>query len=674
MIQRKTLIRQYNPVLSKPDPAAPMTLGNGNFAFHADVTGMQTFYDACKDTCPLLTMADFGWHSTPDEEGKTYRSEEVIPSEYVYRGRKVSYPVKRIRGGEAAYDWRRQNPHRANLMRIRLCLDERVILPSMVSDVHQELDLFTGILESHFTLDGERVQVTTAVGEGACVAFRIESALCRDRLSLLMDFPYPSPDITASDFEKKDLHTTMFTCLEGQNLVERRADDLTYYLQITSDMAVLPQRAHELFLFAGGAKVCSLVVQLGTDKENLTSRTCRKVLEESKNRFYTFWNTGAMIDVTESEDPRADLLEKRIITSLYQCYTQDLGKYPPQETGLCCNSWYGKFHLEMHPIHGAFAALYGKGALLEQSLSWYEQILPWARKNAQKNGFKGARWPKMTDPGGLDAPSKIAPLLIWQQPHLIYMLELLRQSRYREDRVEIPGESEEAFLLRYKELVEETADFMADYCAYNEEKDCYELLPPLYSVQEKGDPEKIQNPPFETAYWSFGLKKAYAWLNKLGEEKNRWLEIADKMAKPATADNRILAYEGCLDTYTRLALDHPAMVYAKAFFNTDTDEKILRDTYEAILENWDMSSLWGWDFPVLAMYLARSGQMEKAFDMLLMESEKNTYLENGFNRQGDRQDLPLYLPGNGALLLAMTMLGNCKGWQVKTEGIMPYPF
>lgn len=35
----------------------------------------------------------------------------------------------------------------------------------------------------------------------------------------------------------------------------------------------------------------------------------------------------------------------------------------------------------------------------------------------------------MTDPSGTEAPSKVGSFLIWQQPHLIYLAELL----YRAD-------------------------------------------------------------------------------------------------------------------------------------------------------------------------------------------------------------------------------------------------
>ena len=52
------------------------------------------------------------------------------------------------------------------------------------------------------------------------------------------------------------------------------------------------------------------------------------------------------------------------------------GSLPPQETGLTCNSWYGKFHLEMHWWHAVHFALWDRLPLLERSLGYYDDILP----------------------------------------------------------------------------------------------------------------------------------------------------------------------------------------------------------------------------------------------------------------------------------------------------------
>ncbi len=44
---------------------------------------------------------------------------------------------------------------------------------------------------------------------------------------------------------------------------------------------------------------------------------------------------------------------------------------------------------------------------------------------AEREGCQGVKWSKMTDPSGVESPSSIGPVLIWQQPHPIYLAELL---------------------------------------------------------------------------------------------------------------------------------------------------------------------------------------------------------------------------------------------------------
>jgi hypothetical protein len=98
-------------------------------------------------------------------------------------------------------------------------------------------------------------------------------------------------------------------------------------------------------------------------------------------------------------------------------------------------------------------------------------------------------------------------------------------------------------------------------------------------------------------------------------------------------------------------------------------------TADRVLECWDWQSLWGWDFALMAMSCAFCGEPQKALNILLAETEKNTYVINGNNYQRGRDDLPLYLPGNGALLFALAfLLGELSfdgAWAVRYEGIVP---
>ena len=118
----------------------------------------------------------------------------------------------------------------------------------------------------------------------------------------------------------------------------------------------------------------------------------------TRSHWNRFWSTGGAIDLSGSTDPRWRELERRIVLSQYLTAIQCAGRFPPQETGLTFNSWEGKFHLEMHWWHAAQFALWDRLPLLERSLGYYDAILPKARATAARQGYAGARWPKMTEP------------------------------------------------------------------------------------------------------------------------------------------------------------------------------------------------------------------------------------------------------------------------------------
>ena len=222
-----------------------------------------------------------------------------------------------------------------------------------------------------------------------------------------------------------------------------------------------------------------------------------------------FWTQGAAVELAHSKDKRAIELERRVVLSQYLTAIQCAGSMPPQETGLTVNSWYGKFHLEMHWWHATHFALWNRLPLLERSLRWYHSILPRAEELARSQGYRGARWPKMVGPEGRDSPSPIGPLLIWQQPHPIFYAELCYQAH--------PGRKT---LQLYRELVFQSAEFMADYAFFDKRTGRYVLGPPLIPAQENHPPAETWNPTFELSYWSYGLKVAQKWRERLGLGRN----------------------------------------------------------------------------------------------------------------------------------------------------------
>jgi len=62
-IDRKALVERNNVQIEKFDSLASLSVGNGEFAFTTDITGLQTFYQDYQDGVPLGTMSNWGWHT-----------------------------------------------------------------------------------------------------------------------------------------------------------------------------------------------------------------------------------------------------------------------------------------------------------------------------------------------------------------------------------------------------------------------------------------------------------------------------------------------------------------------------------------------------------------------------------------------------------------------------------
>ena len=276
-------------------------------------------------------------------------------------------------------------------------------------------------------------------------------------------------------------------------------------------------------------------------------------------------------------------------------------------------------------------------------------------------------------PDGRDSPNEVGPFLVWQQPHLLFFAELLY-------RVHPTG----ALVDDLVELVEETARFMASFA---EERDgVFHLAPPLVPAQESYDRHATEDPTFELAYWWWGLEIAQRWRERRGLARDgRWAHVQEHLALPCQEGGTYAAI--ATEPHLRRE-DHPSMLGALGVVPPTPmiDREVMRATLDDVLENWDWDSAWGWDFPVLAMTAARVGDPRTAVDALLMDKPKNEYLRNGHNPQrGNR--LPVYLPGNGGLLAAVSlMVGGWDGadgpapgfpkdgtWDVRFEGFAPWP-
>jgi hypothetical protein len=667
-IDRYELVRRHNPVLKDIDPWSPLSVGNGEFAFTVDITGLQTFTEIYDSYTPLCTQSQWGWHSFKPADNKNFFRDNLKLEKFIVNGREVGYATS-AEGQEELFNYLRQNPHRLNLASIGFdfsSLGEKPVHLIDRGSIHQELDLWQGVITSRFCIAGYPVWVKTCCHpELDAVAVKAQSPLIKDKkLKILFRFPYGSPAKNASDWESDDKHDTK-VILANENTVDllRIIDDERIFVRISFNKGTrLSRQARHKFVLENTSSNDTIEFTCMFSPIPIRQRelTFEAAEEASKKHWESFWLEGGAIELAHSQDERAIELERRIVLSQYLTAIQCAGSMPPQETGLTCNSWYGKFHLEMHYWHAAHFPLWNRTRLLEKSLWWYMSIMDKAEELAASQGYRGARWPKMVAYDGLDSPSPIGPLLIWQQPHPLMYAELCYRAHPNRQTLE-----------RYCDLVFKTADFMASYVIYDAKNDRYVLGPGLIPAQENHSPHIALNPTFELEYWRFGLKIAGLWRRRLGLPlKPKWEEIISKISKLPEKDGVYLAHENCPDTFTEFNQDHPSMLCALGMLpGSMVDRDVMAATLDRVLSSWDFESMWGWDFPVMAMTAARLGQPEKAIDILLMDAPKNTYLPNGHNKQGDRSDLPLYLPGNGALLIAVAMMAA--GWDGSADKDAP---
>jgi hypothetical protein len=682
-INREALVRRHVPVVLKPDPLSPLTVGNGEFAFTVDVTGLQTFPDFYRDGIPLSTQSQWGWHSFPNPKG--YGLDQTFTFHKAGE-RQVGYASEQ--DGPAGL-WLRSNPHRLHLGRIGLKIaksDGSEARISDVADVHQTLDLWEGIVRSSFSIEKDGVAVETACHPDVDqIAARMRSPLFKaGRMTVGFDFAYGSPvwGGDGADWNSPEKHASEILRRDGRSALIRRtldADTYFVFLRWKDGAKFLRNGPHSFILSVSGTDRLEFVCRFSKTENDVPFPDANVTLKASRLQWKRFWNTGGAVDLSGSRDPRAAELERRIVLSRYLTAIQCAGSTPPQETGLTCNSWFGKFHIEMHWWHAAHFALWGHPELLEKCMAWYEKILPEAGRTAKRQGYRGCRWPKMTSPDGRESPSAVGVFLIWQQAHPIYYAELLY--RVKQDT---------CLLRRFERIVSETAEFMASFARKNPRTGQYDLGPPVMPAQEIHNPDSTGNPAFELSYWRWGLETAQRWRERLGLARDaEWDEVFAGLSPLPIAEGTYQNAETEKNTFNDSSRrkDHPALLGAFGMIaNPDIDKPAMELTLEKVIQSWNWESAWGWDFPLAAMTAARVGRPDLAIDCLLMDSPKNTYLANGHNYQDNR--LPLYLPGNGGLLTAVAMMAagwdGCpethapgfpqnKGWCVRFEGLHPLP-
>jgi hypothetical protein len=734
-IDRRAVVSRHHVVRTQSNPRSPLQVGNGTIAFGADITGLQTFV-------PFNTLSQWGWYSAPLPAGETVA--DMADTMFPGRNREIPYDSGDRRHPDIT-KWVFSNPSRINLGRIGLKLvkaDGKPASESDLTEVRQELNLWTGTLVSRFKLEDQPVSVTTACHlDRDAVAVRVESpAVAAGRISAYLDFPAPddrqfadyvgsssaafpvkiqaessdrldllrqlhqdhyhvaivcsagtrshTPDGTApvivvksarygADNEWLDV-TAAVAGLLGKGETAITADNNTFgsdpalkkhkRMEIAYSVNAVPHsdRVNEnetwtpnliggpnSFRLTSQTNVLEFVVAFSPEQIAVDLPNALAIFSASSTGWPAFWQSGGAIDLSASADPRWKELERRVVLSQYLMAVNEAGKLPPQESGLVNNGWFGKYHMEMYWWHAAHYALWNRWPLLEPSLDIYSRMLPSAKARAEHQGFKGARWTKMTGPDFRNSAFITNALLIWQQPHPMFFAEL--QYRYQPN---------QATLERWQTVLFAAADFMASFADLDAKTQKYDLGPSMAVVSENTDDKITTNPTFELSYWRFGLRIAQTWRERLGMPRDEnWDRVLNNLAPLPVEDGVYVTYEGIPQMWSHYNFEHPALTGVFGWLPGDgVDLNVMRATFERVQAKWKMNRVWGWDFPMMAMCAARLGEPEKAIDLLLTPGDHFSFDDAGLAGGGPYP----YFPSNGGLLYAIAMMSA--GWDGSTPG------
>jgi hypothetical protein len=659
-IDRKAVLERHKVITTATNAKSPAQVGNGEFAFAVDITGLQTFV-------PFNTLSHWSWHSFPLPAGLHVEDFRGVVMDT--HGRMIRYdmPDKEQPGLSS---WLAGNPHRFNLGRIGFLLLKSNGTRATADDLkntRQEIDMWNGIVYSHFDLEGIPVDVKTSCHPSLdVIGISVKSDLIKKgQMKILLDFPYPDPNPFADylgNYNQPGAHSSVIDSKNDKSaVIARKLDDTKYFVSLnwTSKAHVLPgdttSSRHSFYIVPVQTDKIEFTCAFSQEKSQHPLLTSDKVFEESSKAWPEFWNSGAAIDLSQSKDSRWKELERRIVLSQYLMRVNEAGSYPPQESGLVNNGWYGRFHFEMIWWHSIHYALWNRWPLFEKSLHVFGDFLPTSEQRASGQGYKGARWPKCTANFDREWPHEIHALLIWQQPHPIYFAEL-------DYRLHPTNET----LEKWRKIIFESADFMADFACYEKSNDRYIIGPPVFIMSENTKPEITCNPGFELGYWRYGLRTAQIWRERMGLDRDqKWDDVLKKLSPLPQIDGVYITHENMDSMWTKFTFEHPGLIGTFGMLPGDgIDTVCFKKTLDKVISTWNFNRTWGWDFPMIAMAAARTGNPELAVDMLLHSSQGFQFDEHGLATGGP---FP-YFPSNGALLTAVAMMAA--GWD-GSEGAAP---
>jgi hypothetical protein len=726
IIDRYSLVARHD--IDWPSLDGQIPLGNGNFAFNADGTGLQTVGGN--------TMSHWCWHDFPLPPGVT--QDDIKPWATPDHGRLKGLTT---RPPAVVFNWERDNPQPLNLGRIGFISEEGERLTA--ADVHvdaRRLRLWAGLLTSQFTYLGQTVLVQTCVDPHSdTVAVHVESPLLLDgRLQVMVDFPAPAQNVGAwvGDFSRLAGHETTIVRQTAARLELRRTiDDAQYEVVLNGRGFVTNRRGAirpEIENARYGAdnrgwtnvtaQVAGALQSHGTVTANNTlcgdpafgfpkhleikyrvnGRERSKVLSENES-----WNTGASphqfiliphagahsIDFTCYFGPHAsDSVSTGFDTVKAACAASwpafwksggaiDLsGSSDPRWMELERRIVLSQYELAAQSAGDNPPAEVGLTGTDPWNAKWHFEMIWWHLAHYAL----WDRWPLAEK--ALSIYSRVAPVARSIAENFNYRGLMWPKSTgpngyndgwppemallWKEPHPIFFAELDyrlhptKATLDKWRDVVFGTADFMADYPTRNEVTGHYDLYP-VWPAYEGDNHTLRKNTIFELGYWRVALEWAQQWRLRLGLEREpHWDEVVSHLAPLPVKDGLYIYSDDRQDTYTARNIDHLDIIGIAGMLPPFQG----LDPAVARRTVKEVGRKWDWDATWGWDFPWLAMAAARVGDpKLAIEALLNPSSKNHYDERGICTGGPgPYLPGNGGLLYVIAMMAA--GWDGSPAG------
>jgi hypothetical protein len=260
-IDRPALVSRHNPHVTTFDTLASLGVGNGNFAFTVDATGLQTFPHTYRNGIPLTTQSN----------------RSTCPQSF-----------------------------RLGMVGIELDNDTT---PANISGVEQSLDLWRGEINSRFTWKEQPFEVHT---------------VCHPTLDMIAA-TIISPARTGANFRFASTATEVMRFDRQSALLKSTLDDDTTvcYVNICWEgAATLSAKEKNYFVLTAEDDTLRFTCLFSANEPTTSTPSYEETQKEAAHSLEAFWTEGAAVDFSHCTDPRARELERRVVLSQYLLHTQ----------------------------------------------------------------------------------------------------------------------------------------------------------------------------------------------------------------------------------------------------------------------------------------------------------------------------------------------------------------